>query len=41
MKHGFQTRDAEMDLGAMLPVLVPESRHSQARSKRVLIGDAT
>lgn len=39
-QHGFQTRGGEIDLGAMLPVLVAESRDSQARSKGVLIGDA-
>jgi enoyl-CoA hydratase/carnithine racemase len=40
MKHGFQTRDAEMNLGALLPVLVAESRDPADRSPAVVTGEA-
>ena len=41
LKHGFQTRDAKMDLGALLPVLVAESSDLPGRSTPVLTGEAT
>jgi enoyl-CoA hydratase/carnithine racemase len=40
MTHGLQTPDGEMDLGALLPVVVAASRDPPARSTVVLTGDA-
>jgi hypothetical protein len=41
MKRGLQTRDAELQLGAMLGVLGAESPDPADRSTAVLTGEAT